>query len=65
MTIFRMKSRPAALALALAATVAAPLAQALDLGALGGVVDRKTLDQIARDKLGVKTDAGKIGRAHV
>lgn len=38
----------------LAAVLASNAAVALDLG---GLVDRKALDQIARDKLGVKTDA--------
>lgn len=42
------------IAAALAALLATPLAQALDLG---GLVDRKALDQVARDKLGVRTDA--------
>lgn len=38
----------------LAVVLASNAASALDLG---GLVDRKALDQIARDKLGVKTDA--------
>lgn len=45
-----------------AGLLAAPLAQALDLG---GLVDRKTLDQVARDKLGVKSDAGNASDAAI
>jgi predicted Zn-dependent protease len=48
-------ARAVAIAVALAAALAAPAATALDLNA---IVDRKALDQVARDKLGVKTDAG-------
>lgn len=50
------------LTLALAGLLAAPLSQALDLGAL---VDRKVLDQVARDKLGVKTDANNSADAGI
>lgn len=50
------------LALALAGLLVAPLSQALDLGAL---VDRKVLDQVARDKLGVKTDANNAADAGI
>ena len=52
-------------AMGLMLLLAAPVAQALDLGALGGMVDRKALDQIARDKLGVKTDAGNSADAAI
>lgn len=48
-----MKTRNSLLATVVAALMLAPAAQALDLG---GLVDRKALDQVARDKLGVKTD---------
>ncbi|HEX4869711.1 MAG TPA: M48 family metalloprotease, partial [Moraxellaceae bacterium] len=53
---------PNLLAAALAALLAAPLAQAVDLG---NMVDRKALDQMARDKLGVKTDAGNASDAAI
>lgn len=51
--------------LALALLLATPAAQALDLGSLGAVVDRKALDQIARDKLGVKSDVGNSADATI
>lgn len=44
------------LSLLLAAMGSAPVL-AVDLGGLGGLVDKKALDQVARDKLGVKTDS--------
>lgn len=50
------------LILVLAGLLAAPLSQALDLG---GLVDRKALDQVARDKLGVKTDANNAADAGI
>lgn len=34
--------------------------QSADLGVLGGLVDQKALDQVARDKLGVKTDSTNV-----
>lgn len=48
-----MNARNSLLATVVATLLLAPAAQALDLG---GLVDRKALDQVARDKLGVKTD---------
>lgn len=50
------------LAVALATLLAAPLAQAVDLGSM---VDRKALDQMARDKLGVKADANNAADAAI
>lgn len=55
-------SQKTLLALALAGLLAAPASQAIDLG---GLVDRKALDQVARDKLGVKTDAGNAADAGI
>ncbi|MCC2636866.1 MAG: peptidase Ste24p [Moraxellaceae bacterium] len=55
-------SQKTLLALALAGLLTAPASQAIDLG---GLVDRKALDQVARDKLGVRTDAGNAADAGI
>lgn len=49
-------------AAALAFTMASGCATAIDLG---GLLDKKALDQIARDKLGVKTDAANPSDAGI
>lgn len=55
-------TNPAALLMALIMTLAGATASALDLG---GLVDKKTLDQVVRDKLGVKTDAANPSDADI
>lgn len=55
-------NRPSLTAVMLVATLASSAATALDLGEL---IDRKALDQIARDRLGVKTDAANPSDAAI
>src|SRR3989338_7537886 len=54
MTLKKTVARIAAAAITAIFTLASPLAIAFDLG---GLVDKKMLDQAARDKLGMKSDA--------